>query len=284
MKRLILLLSIFFYVEREVIYMYYGNNVGIVPLTDAGGITQEFKAGKHYGIDIGWSSKANDPYCKVLAWQDGYVVDYGTGAEVVNFIVLQHDYDNGTNGHRWTAYIHLKDKPNVTKGQKFELGQQIGNARRGNTGQSGGVHLHLYLTKIVPKLTKYTWGAMKSNCIDPKPYLYYSKKYNTEYISACWTKELPEPITPVTPPVERDPFKNQLICHVDNLRVRKAPTLKGDKIGHLEKDKYYNLFETAEADEYEWYRIADAQWVAKIEELEILPKEDPKPTYPKAPR
>lgn len=257
--------------------MFYGNNVGIVPLTDAAGITQEFKAGKHYGLDIGWSSKANDPYCKVLAWQDGYVVDYGTGSEVGNFIVLQHDYDTG---HRWTGYIHLKDKPNVKKGQKFQLGQQIGNARRGNTGQSGGIHLHLYLTKIVPKLTKYTWGAMKSNCIDPKPYLYYSKKYNTEYISACWTKELPEPITPVTPPVERDPFKNQLICHVDNLRVRKAPTLKGDKIGHLEKDKYYNWFETAEADEYEWYRIAEAQWVAKIEELEILPKEEPKPLYP----
>ena len=257
--------------------MNYGNNVGIVPLTDAGGITQEFKPGKHYGLDIGYSSVANDPYCKVLAWQDGVVVDYGTGAEVGNYVVLQHDY---TTGHRWTAYIHLKDKPNVKKNQKIEFGKQIGNARRGNSGKSGGIHLHFYLTRIVSKITKYTWGAMKSNCIDPKPYMYYSKEYNTEYISKSWTKPLPDPVEPVTPPVERDPYKNQLICHEDNLRVRKSPSLTGEKIGHLEKDKYYNWSDTKNADNYEWCQIADAQWVAKIESVEILPKEDPKPLYP----
>ena len=272
-KRLISLL-IYLLLESEVIYMaYYGNNIGVVPLVDAGGITQEFKAGKHYGIDIGYSSVAKDPNCKVLAWQDGYVVDYGYGSEVGNFIVLQHDYDTG---HRWTGYIHLKDKPNVTKGQKFKLGEPMGNARRGNTGQSGGTHLHFYLTKIVPKLTKYTWGAMKSNCIDPKPYLYYSKEYNTEYISPSWTKELPKPIEPVTPPVERDIYKDQLTCHVDNLRVRKSASLSGEKIGHLEKDKFYNWSATQNADGYEWYQIAEAQWCAKIEELEILPAQAPK--------
>lgn len=257
--------------------MFYGNNVGVVPLTDAAGITQEFKAGKHYGIDIGYSSVANDPNCKVLAWQDGVVVDFGYGAEVGNYIVLEHTYDTG---HRWTGYIHLKDKPNVKKGQKVELGHQIGNARRGNTGNSGGVHLHFYLTRIVSKITKYTWGTMKSNCIDPKPYLYYSKEYNTEYISKSWTKELPKPVDPVTPPVERDPLINQLTCHVDNLRVRKSASLSGEKIGHLEKDKFYNWHATQNADGYEWYQIAEAQWVAKIEELEILPKEEPKPLYP----
>lgn len=255
---------------------YYGNNIGVVPLTDAAGITQEYKAGKHYGIDIGYSSKANDPYCKVLAWQDGYVVDYGTGSEVGNYIVLQHDYDTG---HRWTCYIHLKDKPNVTKGQKFNLGQQIGNARRGNTGKSAGVHLHFYLTKIVPKLTKYSWGSMKSNAIDPKPYLYYSKEYNTEYISPSWTKELPKPIEPVTPPVERDIYNDQLTCHEDNLRVRKKPSLSGEKIGHLEKDKFYNFAGVAYADNYEWYQIATDQWVAKIESVEILPAQTPEPLY-----
>ena len=34
------------------------------------------------------------------------VVDCGSGAEVGNFIVIEHDYNDG---HRWTGYIHLKD-------------------------------------------------------------------------------------------------------------------------------------------------------------------------------
>ena len=166
----------------------YGKNVGIVPLTDAAGITQGFKKGSHYGIDIGWSSVAKDPNCKVLAWQDGKVVDCGFGKEVGNFIVVQHDYEDG---HRWTAYIHLKDKPTVKKGSKVTFGKQMGNARRGTSGQSSGVHLHFYLTKVVSKVTKYTWGQMKAACINPVPYCYYDKKYNTEYISKDWTKPLP---------------------------------------------------------------------------------------------
>ena len=174
----------------------YGNNVGIVPLTDAAGITQKFKKGKHYGIDIAWSTKANDKYCEVLAWQDGVVVDGGFGAEVGNFLVIEHTY---TTGKRWTCYIHLKDKPNLKKGDKVTFGKQMGNARRGTSGHSTGVHLHLYLTKIVQPTVKYTWERMKQNCIDPLPYLYYSSKYNTEYISKDWTKPLPEP-TPPTPP------------------------------------------------------------------------------------
>ena len=245
----------------------YGNNVGIVPLADAAGITQEFKAGSHYGIDIGWSSKANDPYCPVLAWQDGTVVDCGYGGQVGNFLVVEHDY--GSEGHRWTGYIHLKDKPNLKVGSKVYFGKQMGNARRGNTGASKGIHLHLYLTKIVSKITKYTWGTMKANSIDPKPYLYYSKQYNTEYISSAWTKPLPDPIVQ---PVDRDILKDQLIVHVDNLRVRKSPSLKGDVIGRLQKDKYYNYFGSTQADDYTWYKLAENQWVAKIDEMDVLPK------------
>lgn len=169
----------------------YGNNVGIVPVTDAAGITQKYKAGKHYGIDIAWSTKANDPYCKVIAWQDGKVVDSGYGPEVGNFIVVEHTY---TTGHRWTCYIHLKDTPNLKKGDTVTFGKPMGNARRGSSGQSTGVHLHFYLTKIVTHTMKYTWDNMKRNCTDPLPYLYYSPKYNTEYISKDWTKPLPEPV------------------------------------------------------------------------------------------
>lgn len=251
--------------------MHYPNEVGIIPLTDAAGITQEFKPGVHYGIDIGWSSVAATPNCEVLAWQDGVVVDCGKGSEVGNFLVIQHDY---ADGHRWTGYIHLQSLPSLKKGDKVYFGKPMGNARRGNSGDSGGVHLHFYLTRIVSKITKYTWGTMKSNCIDPKPFMYYSKDYNTLYISAnSWKKALPAPLPDVVDPVERDVHADQLICHESNLRVRALPSLTGTVLGHLLKDKYYNYYEMVHADGYDWYKIADDQYCAKIESLEILPKE-----------
>ena len=171
----------------------YGTNIGVVPLTDAAGITQKFKKNVHYGIDIGWSSVANTPNCAVLAWQDGKVVDCGYGKEVGNFIVVQHDYGvDGKEGHRWTTYIHLQKKPNVKVGDRVFFGKQMGNAKRGNSGNSGGIHLHFYLTKIVGKAKSYSWATMKANCIDPIPYLYYSTEYNTLYISKEWRLELPK--------------------------------------------------------------------------------------------
>lgn len=253
--------------------MHYPNEVGIIPLTDAAGITQEFVPGKHYGIDIGWSSVAAEPNCEVLAWQDGVVVDAGKGSEVGNYLVIEHDYPD-VQGHRWTAYIHLQSLPSLKKGDKVYFGKPMGNARRGNSGDSGGVHLHFYLTKIVSRITKYTWGTMKSNCIDPKPFMYYSKEYNKLYISpTSWKKPLPAPLPDVVDPVERDPHADQIICHDDDLRVRMKPSLTGTVLGHLLKDKYYNYYEMIRADGYDWYRIADDQWCAKVDSLEVLPKE-----------
>lgn len=253
--------------------MHYPNEVGIIPLTDAAGITQEFKPGKHYGIDIGWSSVAATPNCEVLAWQDGVVVDAGKGSEVGNYLVIEHDYPD-VQGHRWTGYIHLQSLPSLKKGDKVYFGKPMGNARRGNSGDSGGVHLHFYLTKIVSRITKYTWGTMKSNCIDPKPFMYYSKEYNTLYISAnSWKKPLPAPLPDVVDPVERDPHADQIICHDDDLRVRMKPSLTGTVLGHLLKDKYYNYYEMIRADGYDWYCIAEDQWCAKVDSLEVLPKE-----------
>lgn len=249
---------------------FYGNNIGPIPLTDAAGITQEFKPGQHLGIDIGYSSIAKNPNCKVLAWQDGVVVDCGYGSQVGNYIVVEHTY---ATGKRWTCYIHLADRPSVKVGNKVYLGKQMGNARRGNSGKSKGTHLHLYLTKIVSPAKKYSWSLMLSSAIDPKPYLYYSKEYNTEYISSnSWKKPLPAPIEEVVAPVARDILKDQLVCHEADLRVRNSPSLKGEKLGYLQKDKYYNFFGSSDADGYTWYKLADNQWCAKIESVDILPK------------
>lgn len=245
--------------------MNYGKNVGIVPLTDAAGITQPFKAGSHYGIDIGWHGIRN---CDVLAWQDGKVAAKGYYSDTGYYVALEHNY---SGNKRWTCYIHLNTAASVSVGQSVKLGQPIG--RRGSSGNSTGEHLHFYLTKEIKTSLSFSFSNLKANAVNPVPYLYYSKEYNTIYISPDWTKPLPEPLPDIVQPVERDKHKDQLIVHDDGLRVRTSPSLSGENIGHLQKDKYYNFYEIVEAEGYKWYKLADRQYCAGIEELEVIPAE-----------
>ena len=237
---------------------FYGKNVGVVPLTDAAGITKVFNWPSHKGLDIGWYATQ---YCPVLAWQDGFVVDKGYGSEVGNYIVVEHTY---TDGKRWTGYIHLADTPSVKKGDKVTLGKQMGNARRGNSGVSNGVHLHIYLTKIVPIKTLYTWDTMLANCIDPKPYLYWSKEFNTQFISTAWTKELKKIVYPQ--PVKRNEKVHQVEIKSETRRLRAAPSINGMAYDDYCEKGFYNVYDMQEADGYTWALIAEIDdnkfWVA----------------------
>lgn len=237
---------------------FYGKNVGVVPLTDAAGITKVFNWPSHKGLDIGWYATQ---YCPVLAWQDGFVVDKGYGSEVGNYIVVEHTY---TDGKRWTGYIHLVDTPSVKKGDKVTLGKQMGNARRGNSGVSNGVHLHIYLTKVVPIKTLYTWNTMLENCIDPKPYLYWSKEFNTQFISTAWTKELKKIVYPQ--PVKRNEKVHQVEIKSETRRLRAAPSINGMAYDDYCEKGFYDVYDMQEADGYTWALIAEIDdnkfWVA----------------------
>lgn len=237
---------------------FYGKNVGVVPLTDAAGITKVFNWPSHKGLDIGWYATQ---YCPVLAWQDGFVVDKGYGSEVGNYIVVEHTY---ADGKRWTGYIHLVDTPSVKKGDKVTLGKQMGNARRGNSGVSNGVHLHIYLTKVVPIKTLYTWNTMLENCIDPKPYLYWSKEFNTQFISTAWTKELKKIVYPQ--PVKRNEKVHQVEIKSETRRLRAAPSINGMAYDDYCEKGFYNVYDMQEADGYTWALIAEIDdnkfWVA----------------------
>ena len=230
---------------------FYGKNVGVVPLTDAAGITKVFNWPSHKGLDIGWYTTQ---YCPVLAWQDGFVVDKGYGSEVGNYIVVEHSYGDG-DGKRWTGYIHLADTPSLKKGDRVTLGKQMGNARRGNTGVSNGVHLHLYLTSIVPVKTLYTWNTMLENCIDPKPYLYWSKEFNTQFISTAWTKELKKIAYPQ--PVARNEKVHQCEIKSDTRRLRMSPSINGTAYDDYCVKGIYNVYDMKEADGYTWALIAE---------------------------
>lgn len=77
-------------------------------------------------------------------------------------------------------------------------------------------------------------------------------------------KEQPTPPVEVTPPVEPDEYKNQVQVKegVTELRVRTIPSQDGEAIGKVQEGKYYNYYEIVEADGYNWYKIADSQWIA----------------------
>lgn len=90
----------------------------------------------------------------------------------------------------------------------------------------------------------------------------------------------PPPPTPeVTPNVERDEYKDQIRIKegITELRVRVYPSLNDTIIGVVvastpEKPSYYNYYEVFNNDGYDWYKIAEDQWVAYKEEwFEVLP-------------
>lgn len=256
-------------------------NILLLPVTD-GGITQPFNMpgfpsynsnkAKHNGLDLGWNA---NKYCNILACQDGKVVQVinnDVSGSRGNGVVLQHDYADGT--HRWTGYIHLKNTPTVKVGQIVKQGDVIG-VRGGSPYINGspkyGVHLHLYTTKVVT--ASYTWNTLLNNVVDPLPLLYRSK--NVTYNNLVGViKDLPyleDAIPEVVDPVARDPMVNQLSEKTDCLRVRMSPSLKGTIIGYLEQDKFYNWYDTKNADGYDWYKIAEDQWSAKTSTMTIYP-------------
>ncbi len=84
---------------------------------------------------------------------------------------------------------------------------------------------------------------------------------NDNGIHAFRLKEKEPPKPEVTPNVERDEYKNQIEVKINNLRVRGLPMFSGDIIGFA-KQGFYDFYETAQNDDYGWYRIAENQWVA----------------------
>ena len=115
---------------------------------------------------------------------------------------------------------------------------------------------------------------MKSLVLDPLPLLHLSDKITYNRISDQ-LKALPklEVLPKIVDPVERNEFENQLLEKSSNLRVRMSPSTKGTILGYLKPNVYYNYLEIKNADGYDWYKIADKEWVAKTETMVVFPKQ-----------
>ena len=247
-----------------VIDAFYKNRFAI-PVND-GNITNWYnpqrkvkgKLTPHLGLDFSWwkcnpNSKNSNAF--ILACQDGIVVEQFYSSSTGNSIVLQHDYSDGT--HAWSAYIHLKYLPTFEIGQEIKMNEVIGI--KGNTGQSNGAHLHLYLTKTTTK--NYSWVTMKANTIDPYPVLYKSRTADYVYLGSYlnvkqYLEDLPQKIE-YPKPVERDTSKKQVNVIHNYLRLRNGNGTNYDIYDEFCQKGIYNILEEKldASKTYNWYKI-----------------------------
>lgn len=70
------------------------------------------------------------------------------------------------------------------------------------------------------------------------------------------------PYEPISP-VERDENKDQIETTDESLRIRTAPSINAEIVGHVQLG-FYNVLDTKKADNYTWYEIAENRWCADI--------------------
>lgn len=80
------------------------------------------------------------------------------------------------------------------------------------------------------------------------------------------------PYSPVST-VERNENVNQIETTDDQLRIRTAPSLAAEIVGHVQLG-YYNVLSQTDADGYTWYEIAKDRWCANITTIYLPKAED----------
>lgn len=147
-------------------------------------ITQYYKKGNHYGLDLGWNSAHGGKNQPIYASESGTiekVVDNDkTGKSWGNLVKINHGNKN------YTLYAHLKNGVLVKKGQQVEKGQIIGYM--GTTGHSTGNHCHYEVyeggsstSKRVNPISRtyvYEGQTVGSTTAKSKEILYYKEQYN----------------------------------------------------------------------------------------------------------
>ena len=233
------------------------------PCSD-GSVSKRYSKGSHWGVDFGWTET---PYTKVVAIQDGKVVDNFYSDSCGYSVVLQHEYSDGT--HRYSTYIHLKERSPKQLGYSVKQGDAIGT--KGNTGQSNGVHLHCGVSDCTTSV--YNWNKMKQLCnFDPEGYFY--KDRNIDYTGEWYNNRryLDEVKINYPEPVERDETKKQVEVLITYLYLRKAPN--GEAYTEFCKKGIYNVLSEEIAGNYNWYKIADGFYIASggARTKDLLPK------------
>ncbi len=158
------------------------------------------------------------------AVEDGYILYRGTGGGYGNYIWVRYPRIGYALLH-----AHL-DSVAVNAGDTVASGSVLGYT--GTTGNSTGIHLHLGMQPI---------GS--DEWMDPHAYDY-------------------APPALIVGAAERDAGRDQVVIMIPDLNVRAGAGLGFPSLGYAQLNGAYDYFDTAKADGYMWYRIAENQWVA----------------------
>jgi len=166
------------------------SNQLLLPVHD--GWTAQGYHSSHKAYDFGWlSSVSKTGKTDVYAAHDGEVIQAGKIKETVNgkvvyplVVIIKYKYGSY---YYYLRYWHLS-KVSVRKGQKVKVGQVIG--KRGNTGYSGGVHLHFEVLRMTKaKYSKATGSAWFKYNINPAGMFY--RKPSQKWVN---NSKLPMPV------------------------------------------------------------------------------------------
>lgn len=195
-------------------------------------ISNDYKKGSHYGIDLGYSRSYGGKNQPVYAPDDGKVIYRQTQTSGGKVIHIKHD-----NGYV-TEYAHL-DTWVVKKGDKVKMGQKIGTM--GKSGKASGEHLHLG----VYKGNKINYNK-PSGWVDPKKYLYTTQD---QKVGGTTAKKYD---------IKAFPIKK--VISTSGLNVRKKPSILGKKVDCLPYKEKVEVIKTSGS----WSKISynEDRWVS----------------------
>ncbi len=142
-------------------------------------------------------------YLSTFFWEDGHagmdIIEYGggvDGATIIsptsgtvcslgedddsgkgagNFVVIKTNSTDPTTGYQLrVGFYHLKNPPTLTLNQSVSIGTVIGQV--GNTGDSTGSHLHLFVTRDNSN-TSNSGNNSQANLVDPERFFPYVEFY-----------------------------------------------------------------------------------------------------------
>ena len=217
----------------------------LYPCAD-GWVSQGFHSG-HKAIDFGWlKAESSNGKTPIYACADGIVEVADYYPEVVNGVkvnpivcIIKHD-DLDPNYTYYSAYWHLASTPKNT-GDIVKMGDQIGI--KGNTGYSGGVHLHFVWMKCPKGTSCPTSYQFNTYALNPLPFMFRIEgqvfdgkgQYNIPL------KELPEepsePEIPECPTEDIEVLKkeNSELKEKNNSLTKEVKELN-EKVSTLRKD------------------------------------------------
>lgn len=237
----------------------------------------------HGGIDI---SYYDNPNTDLLAVKSGKIVaSYDVGKDGYyggNIIALEVPYGNQK---QWIVYQHCK---NTVALRDVKQGEKIGTM--GDTGKSGGEHLHITFSKPTDLVNKFSYNWVINNTIDPYEHILFrlkgiNYKFNDKphYTGSAddgeGSVDLKKIVEFVNVEPKEDKTKDQIYIKQGTLNMRSGAGTSYTALGYAPVG-YYDILDTKNDGNYDWICIADGVWVAKVDYVEyVLKQSEPEIDY-----